>query len=91
MPTPNQSIEFSKRPKMALVGNNKHKMNIIRIKKYLNTKEDKEAHFNSIKDWIDSNTRQGISSGALKNVLGKSREFKQVGKEKNMTIWRLVE
>lgn len=91
MPTPNQRIEFSKRPKKALIGNNKHKMNIIRIKKYLNTKDGKEAYFNSIMDWINSNTRLGISAGALGNVLAKCEEFEKVGKEKNMTKWRLVE
>lgn len=91
MPTHNQNIEFSKRPVQAAIGNNNHHNNIIMIRKYLSEREDKSAPFPLIRDWMNDNSRWGISTHALSNVLGKSKYFTKVGKEKGITIWGLVE
>ncbi|MAP53715.1 MAG: hypothetical protein CL605_02305 [Altibacter sp.] len=98
MGTHNQSIKFENRGPPR-VGNNKHFNNIRWIKKYLKSCEDNEASFLQIRDWLNSNTRYGITSGALANVLGYHESFEKIeeryftedGKNKKETTWRLVE
>lgn len=72
-----------------------------KIKGYLSSCEDNEADFQSIWIYLNENTRHGVISYALSNILGNGKEFVKVGKEtarnpatgvwSHTTIWRLVE
>ena len=96
----NRRVKFNERP-TANVGNNKHKQKIVKIKEFLSSCEDNEADFHSIWIYLNENTRHGVISYALSNILGNGKEFVKVGKEtarnpatgvwSHTTIWRLVE
>jgi hypothetical protein len=96
----NRRVNFSERP-TANVGNNNNKQKVVKIKEYLSSCEDNEADFHSIWIYVNENTRNGVISYALSNILAKRKEFVKVGKEAarnpttgvwgHTTIWRLVE
>jgi len=95
MPTPNQRLKFSERPRIGKMGNNRHKSNIERVEKFLSESDEQTATFQAIKDWINDNTKYGISSHQLSNVLGKNNQFVQVDKRKisgkQTSFWRLIQ
>jgi len=96
----NKRTDFDKRP-TPNVGNNNHNQRITKIKEFLSSCENKEADFQSIWLYVNANTRHGVISYALSNILAKRKEFEKVGKEiarnpvtdnwSYTTIWRLVE
>ena len=96
----NKRIDFDKRP-TARVGNNKNSQRIMKIKQYLSSCEDNEADFHSIWLYINENTKYGVVSHNLSNILSRRKEFVKIGKmattnpvsgvHGHTTIWRLVE
>ena len=96
----NRKVEFSKRP-APMVGNTKHGQRVKVIKQYLSSCEDNEADFHSIWLYLNENTRYGVISYALSNILANRKEFVKVRTEPARnpvtenwaytTIWRLVE
>ena len=93
MPTPNQRLKFCERPKIVKMGNNRHKMTIERVENFLSESDEQTATFHAIKDWINDNTKYGISSHQLSNVLGKNSQFVKVEQRKILgkqtSFWRL--
>ncbi len=96
----NKRTEFSKRP-TAKVGNNNNSQRVTKIKQYLSSCEDNEADFHSIWLYVNENTKYGVVSYNLANILSKRKEFVKVGRQSvrnpttgiwgRTTIWRLVE
>ena len=71
----NRKIKFEERPTNMRVGNNNHWSRVKKIKEYLSQCEDNESDFKSIWLWLNENTRQGVLSNALANILGKNKCF----------------
>lgn len=96
----NRRVKFNERP-AANVGSNNNSQRVKVIKEYLSSCEDNEADFHSIWLYINENTRYGVISYALSNILAKRKEFVKVRTEPARnpvtdnwaytTIWRLVE
>ena len=74
----NRKTKFEERPTNISVGNNNHWSRIKKIKEYLSSCEDNESDFKSIWLWMNENTRQGVLSNSLGNILGKTKCFVKV-------------